>query len=307
MTPFASVFWMLLASLSFSLMGVCVKLASTSFFSSELVFYRGVVGVILMGAWMRSQGVSIQSSVPIMHIRRSLAGVISLSAWFYALGKLPLATAMTLNYTSSLWVAAFVLLGAALWRSKGRQSQHAQTLQASLGLTIAAGFVGVLLVLRPAIDQGQILAALMGLASGLIAALAYLQVSQLTKHGEPESRIVFYFALGTVLTGAITLSWTGMSSLLTTASWWLFPIGVFASIGQISMTKAYGSGATLLAANLQYMGIVYSALLGLVVFGDHITPLGWLGMALIIASGVAATALRRRANRSTPPAPAQEF
>lgn len=298
-----AVFWMLLASLSFALMGVCVKLASSSFASGELVFYRGVVGVIVMGAWMRSQGVAIKSSVPWMHVGRSLAGVISLSAWFYALSTLPLATAMTLNYTSSLWIAAAVVIGAVLWGKQGQAKTHG--LQTGLLVTVAAGFAGVLLVLRPAIHQGQVLEGLIGLASGLIAAFAYMQVSKLTRHGEPESRIVFYFAIGTLITGAFSLFFTGLSSLNTSASLWLLPIGVLASIGQISMTKAYGSGATLLAANLQYMGIVYSALLGLLVFGDQITLLGWFGMALIIASGVAATALRRRA--SPEPEPAEEF
>lgn len=296
---------MLLATLSFALMGVCVKLASSSFTSSELVFYRGAVGVIVMGAWMRSQGVTIKSTVPWMHVGRSLAGVISLSAWFYALSTLPLATAMTLNYTSSLWVAAFVLIGAALWGTQGQAKTHG--LQTGLLVTVAAGFAGVLLVLRPAINQGQVLEGLIGLASGLIAAFAYMQVSKLTRHGEPEARIVFYFAIGTLITGAFSLFFTGLSSLQTTASLWLVPIGVLASIGQFSMTKAYGSGATLLVANLQYMGIVYSALLGLWVFGDQITLLGWLGMALIIASGVAATALRRRTQPSTEPEPAEEF
>lgn len=300
-----AVFWMLLATLSFALMGVCVKLASSSFTSSELVFYRGAVGVIVMGAWMRSQGVTIKSTVPWMHVGRSLAGVISLSAWFYALSTLPLATAMTLNYTSSLWVAAFVLIGAALWGTQGQAKTHG--LQTGLLVTVAAGFAGVLLVLRPAIHQGQVLEGLIGLASGLIAAFAYMQVSKLTRHGEPEARIVFYFAIGTLITGAFSLFFTGLSSLQTTASLWLVPIGVLASIGQFSMTKAYGSGATLLVANLQYMGIVYSALLGLWVFGDQITLLGWLGMALIIASGVAATALRRRTQPSTEPEPAEEF
>lgn len=299
------VLWMLFASLSFALMGVCVKLASNSFSSGELVFYRGVVGVILMGIWMRSQGVAIKSSVPWMHMTRSLAGVISLSAWFYALSTLPLATAMTLNYTSSLWIAAFVLIGAAVWGVQGQAKAHG--LQTGLLVTVAAGFAGVLLVLRPAIHQGQVLEGLIGLASGLIAAFAYMQVSQLMRQGEPESRIVFYFAIGTLIAGAFSLLFTGLSPLQTAASWWLLPIGLLASIGQISMTKAYGSGATLLAANLQYMGIVYSALLGLLVFGDQITLLGWLGMVLIIASGVAATVLRRRTRPTAEPEPAEEF
>lgn len=290
--------------MSFALMGLCVKSAATAFTSGELVFYRGIVGVVMMGIWMRMQGVGLQTAVPWMHFWRVFAGVVSLAAWFYALTTLPLATAMTLNYTSSLWVAAFVLIGAALWGAANQVKTHG--LQAGLVLTVAAGFAGVVLLLQPAIHQGQLMEGLIGLASGLIAAFAYLQVSKLTRLGEPESRIVFFFALGTVVMGAISLVFTGVSSLHTTAALWLLPIGVLASIGQICMTKAYGSGQTLLAANLQYLGIVYSALLGLWVFGDKITLGGWLGMALIIASGIAATILRSRASQSAPE-PAEEF
>ena len=61
------------------------------------------------------------------------------------------------------------------------------------------------------------------------------------------------------------------------------------------MTRAYTNGATLLVANLQYSGIVFSALFGLFLFDDDIATLGWLGIGLIIVCGIAATVLRDRA------------
>ena len=84
---------------------------------------------------------------------------------------------------------------------------------------------------------------------------------------------------------------------------WLLPIGVLAALGQLSMTKAYSRGSTLVVANLQYSGIVFAALYGLFLFGDQIPLMGWAGMLLIVASGIAATALRSRA---LPSAPAEE-
>ena len=62
----------------------------------------------------RRQGVALRTQYPGMHAWRSLVGVLSLGAWFYALAGLPLATAMTLNYMSSVWVAAFLVGGAML-------------------------------------------------------------------------------------------------------------------------------------------------------------------------------------------------
>ncbi len=88
---------------------------------------------------------------------------------------------------------------------------------------------------------------------------------------------------------------------------WLLPLGLFASLGQLSMTKAYSiaahHGGTLLVANLQYSGVVFAALYGVLLFGDNIPLSGWLGMALIVASAIAATVLRARA---APNAPAEE-
>jgi S-adenosylmethionine uptake transporter len=82
---------------------------------------------------------------------------------------------------------------------------------------------------------------------------------------------------------------------------WIVPIGVLASVGQLCMTRAYASGATMLVANLQYSGIVFAATLGMIVFGDQLPLIAWIGMVVIVASGIAATILRNRAIPNTPP------
>jgi S-adenosylmethionine uptake transporter len=347
--------WMVLASLLFATMGVCVKIASDTFNSAELVFWRGVIGVVFMWALARAQGVSLATRYPGMHAWRSAIGVFSLGAWFYAIAHLPLATAMTLNYMSSVWIAAF-LVGAALlaWNplrteskpssdagppqgasappggsaaatvgatvpppgrpkaerspSGGSDPQNAGSVgatfaQGPLVLTVLAGFAGVVMMLRPTIDSNQGFAGLVGLLSGFGAAFAYLQVMALAKAGEPEARTVFYFAVGTVIAGGLGLFVTGISPWQWKAALWLIPIGVLASVGQLCMTRAYSSGSTLVVANLQYSGIVFAALYSLLLFGDQIPLIGWAGMALIVASGIAATVLRSRA---APGSPAEE-
>jgi len=80
-------------------------------------------------------------------------------------------------------------------------------------------------------------------------------------------------------------------------------VGILALLGQICMTKAYASGATLLVANLQYTGIVVASLYSVWLFDDQLPPSSWGGMALIVVSGIAATVLRAR---SLPPTPPQE-
>ena len=321
--------WMLLAAFFFATMAVCVKFASAYFNSAELVFYRGLLGMLFMWLVARSQHVALATRYPGMHAWRSLVGVVSLGAWFYAIGKLPLATAMTLNYMSSVWIAAFLVGGALLASNPMRSdtkplSQSESTpsggsaahevasvgvvfRQGPLVVTVLAGFAGVVMLLRPTLNPDQMFAGLIGLLSGLGAAFAYMQVMALGKLGEPEARTVFYFAVGSAVAGGLGMLVAGVSPLPTAAHWqhwlWLIPLGLLASLGQLCMTRAYSHGATLVVANLQYSGIVFGSLYSVLLFDDDIPLIGWAGMALIMASGVGATALRARA---APKAPAEE-
>lgn len=289
---------MILASLFFASMSVCIKFASAHFNTVELVCYRGLVGIVFVAALCRAQGVTLGTKVPMMHVWRSIVGVLSLSAWFYAIAHLPLATAMTLNYMSGVWVAAFLVGGTLV---VGRLSDIGR--QGPIVLTVLSGFAGVIMMLRPTIEQNQLYAGLIGLLSGLGAAFAYLQVAALGRVGEPEARTVLYFSVGAVVAGAFGMLFAGASAWTWPEALWLLPIGVLAALGQLCMTRAYSHGATLVVANLQYSGIVFAALFGLFLFGDQIPLIGWAGMALIIASGIAATALRARA---LPNPPAEE-
>jgi S-adenosylmethionine uptake transporter len=293
--------WMLLGAAFFATMGVCVKYGSAHFNSAELVFYRGVVGLVFLAIIAKQQKVSLRTQYPGMHLWRSAIGVSSLSAWFYAIAHLPLATAMTLNYMSSVWIAAFIVGGSLVnWNPQDSRSPWSQ---GPLALSVIAGFAGVVMMLRPTVDQNQIFAGLIGLMSGFAAAFAYMQVMALGRLGEPEARTVFYFAIGTTVAGLIGMGFAGVSEWNWEHSVWLLPVGIFASLGQLCMTRAYSHGATLVVANLQYSGIVFAALYSLLLFGDDIPLIGWAGMALIVVSGMTATLLRARA---APNAPAEE-
>lgn len=287
--------WMILGAFFFATMAVGIKVASGSFSTFELVFYRGVVSVIFMSMVLHTRKIPIRTPVPLMHVWRSLIGVLSLGAWFYAIAHLPLATAMTLNYMSGVWVAAFIVGGAVMYGQPQRQGP--------LMATVLASFAGVVMMLRPTLEQNQLFAGLIGLLSGMGAALAYMQVTALGKVGEPEGRTVFYFSVGSALAGLLGTSLTGLtpwSAVSWQAASWLIPIGVLASLGQWCMTRAYSRGSTMLVANLQYSGIVFAAVYSLVLFGDRIALMGWAGMALIVASGLAATVLRTRTLPNTP-------
>ena len=287
--------WMIAASLFFASMSVCIKYASAYFGSLEIVCYRGAIGIVFMWALARSRRVSLRTTVPMMHVWRNVVGVTALASWFYAIAHLPLATAMTLNYMSGVWVAAFLVGGTLLM---GRLSDIRR--QGPLVLAVMAGFGGVILMLRPTLEQNQLFAGLIGLLSGLLAALAYLQVAALGRVGEPDSRTVFYFSVGATLAGGVGMQFFDIHPLNTVQALWLLPIGILAALGQLCMTRAYTRGSTMVVANLQYSGIIFAALFGVVLFGEQIPLMGWAGMALIIASGMLATVLRARALPNPP-------
>jgi S-adenosylmethionine uptake transporter len=299
--------WMVLGAFLFATMGVCVKFASATFNAFELVAYRGLFGIAFLLVLARWRGVRLHTTVPGMHVWRSVVGVISVLAWFYAIGLLPLATAMTLNYMSSVWVGTFVLASLLLMpgakNHTSSSSRRAAWRQGPLFATIVLGFAGVAMVLQPVFAEQQALGGLAGLGSGLFAALAYLQVAALARAGEPETRTVFYFSLGALITGLVGMAFTGTASLWQPNALWLIPMGLFAVLGQLCMTRAYSSGATLVVANLQYFAIVFAALYSMWVFNDQLGVWGWGGMALITFSGIAATILRQR---TVSPLPAEE-
>jgi S-adenosylmethionine uptake transporter len=287
--------WMVLGAFFFATMGVAVKYASASFSTFELVFYRGIISVVFLGLVLRNRGIQLGTRNPYMHLWRSIVGATSLTAWFYAIAYLPLATAMTLNYMSGIWVSAFIVGGALLY---GKSERHGPLLG-----TVLLGFVGVVLTLRPSIDQNQLFAGLIGLLSGMTASLAYLQVTALARAGEPEGRTVFYFAVGTAFTGLLGILFTGFTpwaQISWQAAAWLLPIGILASLGQWCMTRAYSRGHTLVVASLQYSGIAFASFYSLLLFGDKMPWSAWLGIGLIVASGVVATFLRERAIPNTP-------
>ena len=275
---------MFTASFLFATMGVCVKLASSQYSAGEIVLYRGLTGTVVIWLVSRRLGGSLRTAVPGMHFWRCLTGVLALGMWFYAIGKLPLATAMTLNYMSSVWMALF-LVGGAVMLGSARVDHW-------LIFTVLLGFAGVAMILRPTIDQDQLWHGLVGLLSGMLSATAYLQVTALGRAGEPDYRVVFYFSVAGIVAGGVSLLWTGMGMHDMRGVLLLLAVGLLATIAQMMMTRAYAVGRVLVNASLQYLGIVWSFAFGVLVFDDRITALALGGMALIVGAGLAATLLR---------------
>jgi S-adenosylmethionine uptake transporter len=278
--------WMLFASFAFAAMGAAVKLASLSYSTSEIVMYRGIIGSLLLLPMIRHQGGTLRTAFPREHLWRSVVGVVSLWLWFYAIAKLPLATAITLNYMAPIWLSAYMFLKG-WWQGKGLSEWP-------LIVAVGMSFIGVTLVLRPDTGAAGWIGGVAAVASSVIAAMAYMQVRKLGQMGEPEYRVVFYFSLTMALAGLLGTPFeNGFSTPLHPHSVHsvvlLLAVGVPALLAQMAMTRAYRLGKVLVVANLQYTGIIFSSLWGMLLWGDVFGWQVWLGMGVILASGIAAT------------------
>ncbi|MDC8760911.1 DMT family transporter [Janthinobacterium fluminis] len=269
--------WMVVAALCFALMSACVKLGAGSFGSVELLFWRTSIGALALGgamAWRRQTPWTPNWAA---HARRSLVGYLALLATFYALIHLPLSTAVTLSYTSSL---AFALLCIVKLRERPT---------APMLLALALGFIGIVLLLRPSLTSAQWIAAMVGLASGVLGGVTLLQVCELGVLGEPSWRTVFWFF---AISSAFGLAWLvagpGFSPVTAGNVWPLLGVGVFGMLGQLTMTHAYQQGRKYLVASFAYLTVVFSALLGVCLWGDALNWEAALAMLLIVGSGLLA-------------------
>jgi drug/metabolite transporter (DMT)-like permease len=266
--------WMLAAGLLFACMGVFVKLGSPHFSSAELVFYRSAIGLVVIYAFTRHLRLSLATRHWKMHFWRSLSGFIALLLYFYAISALPLATAVTLNYTSPLFLALLTTL----WL---KERAHWP-----LVLAIVLGFTGVMLLLRPTLHQDQFLAGCIGLVSGFLSGIAYFNIKQLGDMGEPEWRVVFYFTLLSTVGAGLWMLLTGFHSLHQENLLILLGLGTTATLAQFAMTRAYGKGKTLVSGSLAYSTVVFASLFGIVLWGEVLPVIAWLGIGLIAIAGI---------------------
>jgi len=272
--------WMILASLLFACMGVCVKLASATHSAVEITFWRSFLSLLLMFGLIRLRGVPLATPHWRWQITRGVVGFISLFSYFYAITLLPLATAVTLNYTSAIFLALYLALAGL--RVRGGM----------LG-ALAVGLLGVGLLLKPTLHAEQLVGGLIGLGSGIMAGMAYFSVRQLGARGESETRTVFYFSLVSTVCAALWLAFSELHPIDLRSALLLLGVASFATVAQLAMTRAYSRGKTLVSAALAYSTVIFSSLFGMLLWGEVMDASGWAAIGLIVLSGIAATHFSR--------------
>lgn len=265
---------MLAAAFFFAIMGVLVKIASIKFSSAELVFYRSLFGLVFIFSYVKIKRLSLKTPYLSKQMSRSIIGFISMVMFFYAIGQLPLATSITLNYTSPLAMATILTFAL---KEKPRKI---------LIFALMTGFLGVTLLLKPSIHHDELLAGGLGLLSGLLAGLVYVHVTQLGRAGEPDWRTVFYFSLVCTIGGGAWMLIHHFNPITWQDAPILIGLGLCATIAQLAMTRAYRTGNPLVVGSLAYSTVVLASLFGILIWNELLSADRWLAIAIIISSGV---------------------
>jgi drug/metabolite transporter (DMT)-like permease len=275
---------MLGASAAFACMAASVKLAALRGVPfGQLLFYRGFISLVLMSAYMRFAGVTFVTPHWKAHMQRGVAGFVGMMMYFGGIRFLPLAGAVTLNYTSPLIMAGTLLV------------MHRERPPRVMLAAMLSGFAGVILLMRPSYDSSQWFGVLLALGSAVTAVIAALNIRSLGQLQEPIARTAAYFALYATIGALPLFVLSDFSQVDLQGAAYLATMGVFATLGQVMLTLAYQRGHTLLVSLLGYSQVIFATLFGITVWGERPGVISWLAMALIVASGVAATVFVRSA------------
>ena len=269
---------MVASALLFASMAATVSLAARELSNAPIVFFRHFLMLVFLLPWLVREGRrALDTDDFAGHLVRGLAGVGAVACYFYAIARLRLADAVLLNQSMPL----FIPLVERAWLG--------ERVPARLWGILALGFAGLLLILRPGTGVFQP-AALVGLASAVLASIAQVGIRRLTRT-EPVTRIVFYFGL---VASVVSLPPAGFWWTNPSAETWaiLLLMGVFATVGQLTLTRAYVHAPATQVGPFLYAGPVFAGLLDWLIWGRLPDALFVAGAVVVIVAATLALRLR---------------
>ncbi len=258
----------------FSVMNVFIRLAG-DLPTFEKAFFRNFVAMIFAAVILLKNHESFRPQkgcVPGLFCR-AVCGTIGLLCNFYAVDHLVVADASMLNKMSPFFAIIFSFL---LLREK---------LTVPQGLSVLAAFLGSLLIIKPTFSNMELVPSILGFIGGMGAGMAYTWVRILGQKGERGTYIVFFFSAFSVLVTIpmMLANWVPMSSVQLI---FLLCCGLSAAGGQFAITKAYSLAPAKEVSVYDYTQIIFSALLGWMIFNQVPDILSVLGYIIICSVAV---------------------
>ncbi len=285
--PLRGVFWALLQVISFAAMAVSVRKLSIAMSAFEIMFFRGLIGLVFVAPWaIRVGPAGWRPPRPGLVTLRGVLLFAAVLAWFVAIGIIPVSDAVALQFTLPL----FVVLGAGLFL--GERVGPRRT------LVVVVGFIGALVIIRPGLNQ--ISPAVLFV---FLSVVLYVTVHLMTKAlaGEVSgSLLVFHMNLAMAPLGLIcTFLFTGWTAPAWSDAPWLIVIGVTGALAHIFMTSAFRAADASFVEPIDFMRLPLTALFGWFLFGETSDFWTWIGAAIIFV----AVSYNTRVETRTPRAP----
>ena len=256
----------------FAGMSAIVRDVAATISPFEIALFRNVVSLVLITPFfLRAGMVGLKVDRLKPFAFRGIVGILAMWSWYSALGMIPLAEAISLNFTVALWMipVAMILLG--------------ERIGIRRWIATLVGFAGVLVVLQPGADTFSI-GGVLAIFSALMFATSMALVRILSKTESPTA-IVFY--MNVILT---PLSLGPAIYFWTTPNWselgWLIAVGAIASIAHYSMARALSLAEATALTPLDFTRLPFAAAIGYFAFAEVPATTTWIGAGIIVASAL---------------------
>ncbi|MBN4077650.1 DMT family transporter [bacterium AH-315-C20] len=272
---------MLLSSLSFALANICVKILTDNppifpeiqdYPVHELVLFRSVVSLSICVAIIKAKKLPFFGNNKKWLLTRGIAGVTSLTLFFFTLQNLPMAIATIVQYLSPIFTILFAMY---LINEKVRPVQW---------LFFLISFVGIIVMGIGSNNSGggiEMIWLLTGIGSAIVSGIAYNAIMKCSNTDEPITVVMYFPLVATPLMIVACFVWgfimpQGIEWLI------LILIGILTQIAQISMTKAFNSAPASRITPIKYVGAIYAVAIGFFVFDETLGLYSSLGVILIL-------------------------
>lgn len=261
---------MILTGLAFVAVTGSVRTLGSDMDPIQAAFIRYVIGVVLLLPLILRLKPSERYSRRLgLHALRGVVHGLAVILWFYAMARIPIADVTALGFTAPI----FTTIGAALFLGERIRGHRVAA--------VVAGFLGVLVILRPGIDEVS-LGALAQLCAAPCFAASYLIAKRLTDT-ESSTTVVCYLSVVVTL---MLLPWALL--VWRTPTWtelaWLSATAGFATLGHYTMTRAFHAAEITAVQPVMFLQLVWATLLGLIAFGETPDAWTWLGGAIVVGS-----------------------
>jgi drug/metabolite transporter (DMT)-like permease len=269
-TPLRAALLMLGSTLAFGLMAIAIRYATRYVPTQEVAFFRNAFGLLaLLPMLIRPGSAPLRTQQLPRYFLRSAIGLASMLCAFWAIGHLPISQAISLSYSTPL----FVTIAAVLWLG--------ETVRLRRWAAVIIGFIGVLIIVRPG-STSFTPGTLVAVGAAVLSSLVAIQIKQLTRVDSADT-VVFYtyvFWVPLSLVPALFV-WVWPTGL----AWvWLVATGVLGTLGQLLWTRALRLGEVSALTPISFMQLPLVSLLGWLLFNETLDRWTVIGAAIILGA-----------------------